>query len=211
MLYDGIMFDLDGTLWDCTETSAKVWNELVKKYYPDISDEITAEVLKQQFGKPLREIGIALFQSVSSERAVDVVNDLCRKQGEYIAKMGGTLYPELESTLKELSEHCKLFIISNCEDGYIESFFEAHGLGEYFTDYECPGRSGLLKADNIKLIVNRNGLKNPVYVGDTALDAQSAKEAGVPFIFASYGYGTVEEYVGKLTTISDLVKLLDED
>ena len=55
----------------------------------------------------------------------------------------------------------KLFIVSNCQDGYIECFFKAHKLDKYFTDYECPGRTGLSKGENNKLIIERNNLKNP--------------------------------------------------
>lgn len=38
-------------------------------------------------------------------------------------------------------------------------FFKAHKLDKYFIDYECPGRTGLPKGENIKLIVERNNLK----------------------------------------------------
>lgn len=202
-----MIFDLDGTLWDSTETSAKIWMKLMENF-PEVTDTVTADQLKRLFGRPLREIGISVLKSVSEERAAQIIAECCKLQNPLIAKLGGILYPELEDTLKLLSEQYKLFIVSNCEDGYIESFFEAHGLQKYFTDYECPGRTGKLKADNIRLIVERNGLKNPVYIGDTLGDATAAKETGVPFIFAEYGFGTVEEYVDKLQTFSDLKKYL---
>lgn len=207
MTYDSIIFDLDGTLWDSTDTSARIWNEICKDY-PEVTEVVTADKLKSLFGKPLRDIGIALFQSVSEERAVEIINDCCRRQGEFIAKEGGILYPQLEETLQELSKKYKLMIVSNCEDGYIESFFAAHGLQKYFTDYECPGRTGKLKADNIRIISERNGLKNPVYVGDTLGDATAAKEAGVPFIFAGYGFGEVKEYIARIESIHELCEIL---
>lgn len=52
--------------------------------------------------------------------------------------------------------------------------------------------TGLNKDENIKLIVKRNNLKNPVYVGDTQGDFLACKNANVPFIFAAYGFGSVE-------------------
>lgn len=39
-------------------------------------------------------------------------------------------------------------------------FFKAHKLDKYFTDYECPGRTGLSKGENNKLVIERNNLKN---------------------------------------------------
>lgn len=207
MNYDAMIFDLDGTLWDSTETSATVWKEILNRY-PDVTDTVTADKLRALFGRPLRDIGIALFQSVSKERAVEVIEECCREQRSYIAKLGGILYPHLEETLQKLAKKYKLIIVSNCEDGYIESFFEAHGLGKYFCDYECPGRTGKLKADNIRLVVERNQLKNPVYIGDTLGDATAAKEAGVPFIFAEYGFGQVEEYVDVIHSFEELEKYI---
>ena len=46
-------------------------------------------------------------------------------------------------------------------------FFTSHKLSKYFKDYENSGRTGLAKGKNIKLIIERNKLKNSVYVGDT--------------------------------------------
>ena len=36
----------------------------------------------------------------------------------------------------------------------------------------------------------RNGLRAPVYVGDTALDEASACAVGCPFVHAAYGFGS---------------------
>ena len=41
-------------------------------------------------------------------------------------------------------------------------------------------------------MAERLGLQAPVYVGDTVLDYEAAKAAGVPFIHAAYGFGKVE-------------------
>ena len=50
-------------------------------------------------------------------------------------------------------------------------------LEKYFLDFEYPGRTNLPKADNIKLVVERNKLRNPVYVGDTAGDLQGSERS----------------------------------
>ena len=65
----------------------------------------------------------------------------------------------------------------------------------------------IVKSDNIKLIKNRNNLKNPVYVGDTQGDANATKDAGLEFVFASYGFGNVDEYQYKIEKIEDLLEL----
>ena len=106
--------------------------------------------------------------------------------------------------LAALSARCPLFLVSNCQDGYIEAFFQAHGLGRYFTDYENPGRTGLPKADNIALVAERNGLRRPLYIGDTQGDYDAASKAGVPFLHAAYGFGRIDRPVPSVATFGDL-------
>ena len=208
-MYDGVIFDLDGTLWNSTSEVAYAFNKVVKEKHPEITDEITVEKLQSLFGKPLDEIAVKLFLSVSEEHAIEVMRECCEYECRYLAEHGAILYDGLEDTLKALQKKYKLFIVSNCQDGYIECFFEAYPhLQQYFTDYECPGRTGKFKADNIRLVIERNKLENPIYVGDTQGDADACKEAEVPFIFARYGFGNVREYERAIDSLGELLEIL---
>lgn len=85
------------------------------------------------------------------------------------------------------------------------AFLKKTNLKEYITDFECFGNTGKSKGENIKLIIERNHLENPVYVGDTTGDKESAAYGGIPFIYATYGFGNVE---GADYTINDFKELL---
>lgn len=208
-MYDSIIFDLDGTIWDSTENVALAFNELLKNKYPEVTDEVTAEKLRGLFGQLLDDIGVQLFKSVTPDKAIEVIHDCCDYECEYLEQHGNDLYHGIEQVIEELHKRYKLFIVSNCQEGYIQCLFAIHPqLEKYFTDYEYPGRSGKPKADNIRMVVDRNGLKNPVYVGDTAGDAASAKKAGVPFIYARYGFGQVEEYDAVIDAPLELIDKL---
>ncbi|WP_196000729.1 HAD family hydrolase [Clostridium sp. 1001271B_151109_B4] len=207
MKFDGIIFDLDGTLWDSTAEVAKTWTSIIAKYNLK-RKEVTVEDLKPCMGKLLDEIASILLPELDAKMQLKVIKECCEYENEYLRDYGATLYDKLEDTLKELSKNYKLFIVSNCQDGYIECFFKAHKLDKYFIDYECPGRTGLPKGENIKLIVERNNLKNPVYVGDTQGDANAAKFANVPFIFAKYGFGNVEEFYNSIDSFDQLLKII---
>ena len=206
MNIDSIIFDLDGTLWDSIEEISKTWSLVLSKYDYE-RKEVTVEDLQICMGKQLDEIGEILLPKLSIELRRKIMHECCTLENEYLGNYGGKLYENVEETLKELSKKYKLFIVSNCQDGYIECFFKAHKLGKYFTDYECPGRTGLSKGENNKLIMERNNLKNPVYVGDTEGDAESAKVAGIPFVFAKYGFGNVKEYQYVINKFEDLSTL----
>lgn len=205
MKTDGLIFDMDGTLWDSAAAVAESWNEVFAKH--GLSYRADASDIHAQMGKPMPDIFASLLPDQPKEVLDAVEKDCCDYENEYLSAHGGTLYPELEETLRALSENIPLFIVSNCQDGYIEAFFEAHGLGYLFKDIECWGHTLLSKAENIKLVVERNGLKAPVYVGDTALDGKSSREAGVPFVHAAYGFGTTDDCDASINSFSQLLTL----
>ena len=185
---DGIIFDRDGTLWDSCRVVAASWSEtLLQKY--GIAPGPDARQIRSIMGMTAAEIQNALFSQYGA-RAEEICLACIHGENAYIAAHGGDVYAGVPEMLAALSETRPLFIVSNCLAGYIECFLESSGLGEYFMDYACEGATGLSKAGNIALIARRNRLTAPLYVGDTAMDERSAREAGVPFIHAAYGFGT---------------------
>lgn len=203
---DSIIFDLDGTLWDSRKEVCIAWNEVLKDFNIG-RKEITVDDMTSCMGLLLVDIGKKLFPDLEDDLVLKLITSCCHKENEYLSKNGAKLYDNLELVLEKLSKKYKLFIVSNCNDGYIESFFASHKLEKYFTDTECPGRTGLNKAENNKLIISRNNLKSPIYVGDTQGDCNSAKEAGIPFVYAKYGFG--KDVKGYDYTIDNIESLLE--
>ncbi len=203
---DGIIFDLDGTLWNATEAICKTWN-MVLDGYPYIREPITVKELEGCMGLLLDDISRKLFPNESSVMQRELIEKCCDMEVRYLSEHGGILYPKLEETLGILSAKHKLFIVSNCQSGYIESFFKGHGLEKYFTDFECAGNTGKEKGENNKIIMERNSLKAPVYVGDTESDRQSAIAAGIPFVYAAYGFGSVKKYDYIINEFSELADI----
>lgn len=208
-MIDSIIFDLDGTLWDSTEQIAASWNFTVEKE-TGTNPKFTGDYLKNFFGLLMEDIGRGIFPDLSNEESRSLIHKCITDHNEYLLKNPGILYPQLESTLKTLSQNYQLFIVSNCEVGYIETFLEVYQLGSYFVDHLCPGDTGVAKAENIAAIKNKHQLKSPVYVGDTKGDYNACLKSKTPFIFASYGFGEVEQYLAKLNAFSDLPFLLED-
>ena len=206
MNIDSIIFDLDGTLWNSIEGVCSVWKTVLSKY-PNIKKAITPEDIEACMGLQIDEIGKKLFPDLDEDFQMKLMNECCETETVYLGEHGGILFPKLEETLKVLSEKYKLFIVSNCQDGYIECFFKAHKLDKYFDDFECSGATGLSKGENNKIIIERNKLKSPIYVGDTNGDAESAKVAGIPFVYAKYGFGNVEKYDYVIDSFEEILSL----
>ncbi|RIW33616.1 HAD family hydrolase [Bacillus salacetis] len=203
---DSIIFDLDGTLWNPIDTVLSAWNSILKEH-PIVQRELASEDFSQTMGLQIQEIGRLLFPSLADEEREQLLKECCALENEHLGNNGGELYDDIEIVLKALSEKYKLFIVSNCQDGYIEAFYKYHGLDPYIIDYENPGRTGLSKGENIQLIMERNDLCSPVYVGDTDGDREAAKFAGIPFVFARYGFGNAAAYDHEIRKFSDLLEL----
>lgn len=206
---DAIIFDLDGTLWDATKNIRKSWNELLEKDTEVNREAISEKELEECMGMPMYDIAAKLFPLETEKTQKSIMDKMCVYENEYLEKNGGELFDGLKSTLEKLSKRYDLYIVSNCQDGYIETFLKAHNTESFFKDIESWGRTKCSKSENNKMIVKRNNIKNPVYVGDTKGDAVAAKEAGIPFIFAAYGFGDVDEkdYLFKIDDIRELTKL----
>jgi phosphoglycolate phosphatase len=203
---EALIFDLDGTLWDSTEEVAYSWNEALREE-TDMNRVLTAEELKKEFGKPLPEIVENVFPELSKEEQDELSEHLFRYENTWLEKAPCKIYDKMAETLQELSKRYKLFIVSNCQAGYIEAFLKNTGVGAYITDHTCPGDTGVLKAENIRIIMERNGVKDVAYVGDTQGDADACKAAGVPIIHAAYGFGQVEEPWKVIHSLEELLNL----
>lgn len=206
--FDSIIFDLDGTLWDSTANVVLAW-QTAKEQVDYVKDDFTQPMIRSITGMPYNVIFETLLPYLDEEKRNAFKNLAAKFELEILHEKGGALYPGLEEALQYLGTKYRLFIVSNCQSGYIEVFFKISGMEHYFGGHQCYGTKSLPKAENIKDIVNDHNLKAPVYVGDTMGDYNAATKAGVPFIFANYGFGKVEEdQVATISQMSDLVQLL---
>ena len=204
----GLIFDMDGTLWDSSANVAASWNEKVKELGYE-RPEITQQDIMSIMGLTMDRIADIIFADLGKEERMELLEKCCGHENEFLRRHGGVLYPELEETFIRLREKYPLYIVSNCQSGYIEAFLEYYGFGKYFDDIECYGNNLRPKGENIALLAGRNGLEKAYYIGDIQGDHDAAVQAGCGFIHAAYGFGTIEQKVPELEKFSDLPELLD--
>lgn len=205
---DGIILDVDGTLWDSTGIVAGAWTRAVRDCgHPGVT--VTAEQLKGLFGLTMDVIAQRLLPQLTVQEQKQVMDLCCVYEHQALMEDECRIcYPGVISTVKELSEFVPLFIVSNCQSGYIELFLQKTGLGPYVSDIECFGNTGNGKAENIRLVTERNHLLRPVYVGDTQGDCDASGAAGVPFVYAAYGFGRPDHRDYEIREFSELRGLL---
>jgi phosphoglycolate phosphatase len=206
--FDSIIFDLDGTLWDSSANVAVAW-QAAKEEVNFIKEDFTQAKIHSITGMTYKAIFETLLPELTDEQREEFKAIAGKYELEILYEKGGDLYPGLEAALKYLSTKYKLFIVSNCQSGYIEVFFKISGFEHYFIGHQCYGTKSQPKAENIQDIVKDHNLQAPVYVGDTMGDYSAATKAGVPFIFANYGFGVVEQdQVATISGLGELIELL---
>lgn len=203
-LKKGIIFDLDGTLWDSTEMITVAWQEVVSKH--GLNRDLSVDEVKSCMGLSMDEIFKKLLPNVSDDVRKDIQTDCQNYENEYLSKNCGRLYPKIGETLAALKERgYHLYIVTNSQDGYVEAFLKSSGFDDMFDDYEMYGRTLLKKDENIRLVVERNKIDSALYVGDTYWDYKAATAAGIDFVHAAYGFDNSDFTDKKIKSFSDLL------
>lgn len=206
--FDGLIFDLDGTLWDSSESVSISWNNILQNN--NLTYKITSQSIKKLFGKTNKEIANIVFNGLTESEQKKLITACNEEELNIIINNGGNLFNNVLEILQQLSKKYKLFIVSNCQKGYIESFLTFYNIKELFSDFECEGNTKLSKKDNINLIIKRNNIKNAIYIGDTLTDLKSSIQSNIDFIYASYGFGNINNYKYSLKKFADLPNLINK-
>ena len=204
-----LIFDLDGTLWDSSANVAVSWNSVIRTQKLDMPD-LTGADIQAVMGKTMEEIALTLFPDYNETERKTFFDECQAFENEYISKHGGLLFPYIRETLSELKERgYKMAIVSNCQTGYINAFLKSMNMKEFFCDIEEWGNTLRPKADNIRLVMERNGFDKAFYIGDTRKDMEASIGAGIPFIHAAYGFGAIEEAEKAITGFAQLLDMFE--
>ncbi|MCQ2521122.1 MAG: HAD family hydrolase [Lachnospiraceae bacterium] len=191
-----ILFDVDGTIWDSTAVVAKAWVKAAAELGLP-TEEISAERLKKEFGKTMQDIFESIFPAqTNSELFAKLQNLLYVYEHEFLeANEEDLTYPKMRETMERLSQEYNLYIVSNCQLGYIEQVCGKTGITELIKDFTCFGETQKPKNESIEILIDRNNLvkEECVYVGDIRGDEVSAHKAGIAFAHAKWGFGIAEE------------------
>ena len=72
MKVDGIIFDLDGTLWDSTKEVSKTWTSIVSKYNLK-RKEVSIEEINPCMVKLIQQIAENLVQGIYSTDKIKII------------------------------------------------------------------------------------------------------------------------------------------
>ena len=207
---ESLIFDIDGTLWDSRQLVAEGYNlqlqeEGLTQFFVD------AETLKPLFGKVMTEIAGKLFPTLSRQQALALMERCMDRENRYLQENSCQVgYPGVAQAMEALAKKHRLFIVSNSQQGYPELCIEKLGLSRWITGHLCFGDTQAPKGTTIRILIQRYGITSAAYIGDTQGDYEASQDAGIPFIWADYGFGVPKSYDLKIHSMQDLLLLSEE-
>jgi len=198
MSWDAIFFDLDGTLVQTSPEIADAVNDaLTACGWPTVSQ---ADV-DRWIGHGTKELLIQALAQVSSQTVAQVRESAMLHDalpvfdGCYQARCGtrSQLYPQVRETLSHLrARGSRLAVVTNKEGRYTDTVLQVHGLADAF-DWVVSGDTlPTRKPDPSAVLQGLARWQVPkdraLFVGDSSIDAATARNAGVAVWLLPYGY-----------------------
>lgn len=184
-----ISFDLDGVLVDSIKLMEMSWEDSIKKCDLDIPFEL----YRDKIGLPFEDILKSLHVPVHKREKVTQCYEAFSITNSNIVRV----YPDTIASLKVLSsENIKLSVVTSKSKRRAIPLIKDLLPGISFCSIICPedipsGR-GKPCPDPILLACMTAEVdpSKSIYVGDMLSDLEAASRAGVPFVFADWGYSS---------------------
>jgi phosphoglycolate phosphatase len=198
MRVEALLIDLDGTIVDVTEPCIEAAKEAASKPpFQKIDVKIGLEIAKKlQSDLRLDEVFVkfGIDKSTGKKFFKTFLNAWYK-----IAPMKTTALPKVQTTLKKLSEHFQLALITsrNIPKETITRELERLGLNQHFkfiltsqdVEEAKPSPQAFIKAsDNLGV-----SIQNCVVVGDSIVDIKAGKSAGAKTVAVLSGLFTKKE------------------
>ena len=211
MNVESLIFDIDGTLWDSRALVAEGYNIQLHREGLDRLC-VTAQDLLPLFGKVMTEIADVIFGELPPEQRYALMERCMATENQYLHDNPCHIgYPRIRETLEQLTKDYRLFIVSNSQCGYPELCIHKLGLTPYISGHLCFGDTGTEKGETIRRLMEAHSITTAVYIGDTQGDLDAARQAGIPFVFAAYGFGSPDGWEAKIETPEQLLQLFRKE
>lgn len=204
--YDGIIFDLDGTLWQTRDSYIYAYHKILESH-PEMKTEYTDQEIISTMGLTLENVGDIVFSLFDSTKRLEIMIEGLKYSCEYLLSYPSTIYPNVIDTIISLSKTTKLFIVSNCPKEYLDTFFVKSNLKDYFTDYRFLTLDTNKKL-NVSNLVKENKLNRVLMVGDSIDDYEAVKDGSIDYAFCEYGYRKCDNYQYAISDFKEIIDII---
>ncbi len=198
MLFDLVLFDLDGTL---IETAPEIFDAVNDTLRDLHLPEVELGRVRDWIGHGTRELLVQALAHVgnSSADAVRAAPDFAvakdRFDGHYRQRCGtrSHLYPHVREVLIALRlAGVKLAVVTNKEQRYTRTVLDAHQMAPLVDRVVSGDSFPVKKPDPVGVLscMEQFGVTAPraLFVGDSSIDVATARAAGVTVWALPYGY-----------------------
>lgn len=194
---------MDGVLLDSKKNMEMSWTKVQEKTN---NKNIHFSEYFKHIGKPFFDI----LKNIGVKNNYDRIEKIYKSESiKNIKKI--KQYPDVSIILKELKKRKFILNILTSKDFTRTKKFLGPSI-KYFTFIECGNKSvkGKPYPDQINSILAKLNVKKSdcVYIGDMKTDYLTAKNSGIDFIYAEWGYGKRYNYKYKCRSMKDLLNNL---
>jgi len=177
----GILWDLDGTLIDSVDMHVAAFAEAMKEAGYTVSER-EKELYRAHIGKPFVDIIRAIYPDLSEEEIHRLHEIKAKKSIEFIYLVKPV--ERAVSVLKETSRKAKNALVTSSMRTFTDAILKHFGWADLFDVVITADdvKKGKPDPEPLLTAVRLLGTERNIYVGDTDIDRQAARAAGIPFI-----------------------------
>lgn len=185
----GILFDLDGTLLDTLEDLLGATNyALTSCGYPP---RTLAQLRRFVGNGAANQIRLALPEG-ASQAEIDHVLAVYKSYYTAHCQHKTQPYPGIPQVLAQLGQRYPIAIVSNKPDGAVKALCRQYfpGIFALGETPDCPRKPA---PDMVHRAMDAIGVQQAIYVGDSEVDVDTAKNAGLPCLSVLWGFRDRED------------------
>lgn len=205
-MFDLYVFDLDGTLVDTLPETYAAFASVCRTLH---LTEPSREAIARAFGRGLQALVATLFESTDPDK-VSLIYEAVRAHYEKNNFENTLPFPHVVETLATLSKKTPCVVLTNKATTIAERIIRKN-FGDTVSDVFGEGTVPRLKPDPAGLLFVREkyAAKNPLFVGDSRIDKETAERASVPFCAVTFGHGSATDVAGADFYINNFAELLN--
>lgn len=179
-----IVFDFDGVLVDSVEIKTKAFARIFESEGPEVVKRVVAYHLENGGLSRTEKFSYYYSQILQRPLPADELDELCKRFQDLVFEE--VVKAPWVAGAPAVLDHCRardylLFVVSGTPEEEIRLITERRGISSYFSGiYGSPTKKEAL----LRAILKRYGLapEQVLYIGDSRIDYEAAREVGVYFL-----------------------------
>ena len=193
-----LLFDLDGTLIETVYEILDATNDTLQMLGETL---VTQAQLRNWIGHGTKELLVSALAHVRCTARPDIrswtkLPEAFDAFDNFYLKRCGTrshLYPGVKEVLdKARNTEIKMAVVTNKETRFTHALLKAHALEKYFDGIVCGDTLSSKKPNpqGVQFCLEQFCVKpiEAIFIGDSSIDAQTARNAGMSVWLMPYGY-----------------------